>query len=734
LLTIDAALHQELCNVPDAEFLTAVRKAWHEHKTSQIMIRDILMYMNSVYVPVHSVPGVYDMGLLLFRDCVARDVQLKRRLLEQLLLLVARERSGEVVDRSALKSAATMLVELGCGSRDIYVADLERAFLETTARTLRDESAARLATDGAPAYLAYADARLADELARVKQCLDQSTEPRLRAVAEQELLGTHLKSLISMDSGLVSMLKLQKFSDLRVMYNLFGRLVDGHAEMRTVVLEYFKAAGTAIVDDDGNKAGGGGGGGGGGAAAAAAAGGDAEQTTFIDGLLVLRDEADQCLARAFNGDKAFHQAVNQAFEHFINASPKSPEYLSLYVDNKLRRGLKGATEAEVEQSLERAMALFRYIHEKDVFEKYYKQHLARRLLITRSVSDDAERAMISKLKREVGFQFTSKLEGMFTDIRVSSEMGDRFTEYVRVLNESRAAHADAPLVATSGRVLVLEDVAAEADPLACDIAVYVLTTGFWPIQSVALCTLPPDVAAAAALFKRFYLDNHSGRRLSYQTSMGTADLKASFAVKKHELTVQTYHMSLLWQFNDKKVLTARELMQLTGITQRDCWRALAALCAPKHRILLRKRVGGGGGGGGGDDDADGDDKKATAAAAAAPAATDDDEFMLNSKFKSKLYKIRVGSAAGAKEEPAELSKTREKVEEDRKHQIEAALVRIMKSRKTLSHNELIAECTRLLQARFLANPLVIKKRIESLIEREYLARATDDRKMLTYLA
>jgi len=192
-------------------------------------------------------------------------------------------------------------------------------------------------------------------------------------------------------------------------------------------------------------------------------------------------------------------------------------------------------------------------------------------------------------------------------------------------------------------------------------------------------------------------------------------------------------MSLLWQFNDKKVLTARELMQLTGITQRDCWRALAALCAPKHRILLRKRVGAGAGKADGDDDADGDDKKAAAAAAPA-AATDDDEFMLNSKFKSKLYKIRVGSAAGAKEEPAELSKTREKVEEDRKHQIEAALVRIMKSRKTLSHNELIAECTRLLQARFLANPLVIKKRIESLIERKYLARATDDRKMLTYLA
>ena len=160
---------QTLCAVPDAELLAAVRKAWQDHKTSQLMIRDILMYLNSVYVPPNNVLGVYEMGLVLFREHVAREPQLKRRLLEQLLALVARERAGEVVDRSVLKSATGMLVELGCGHRDVYVADFERAYLETTARTLHEEAAARLATDGAPAYLAFADRRLNEELARVKQ-------------------------------------------------------------------------------------------------------------------------------------------------------------------------------------------------------------------------------------------------------------------------------------------------------------------------------------------------------------------------------------------------------------------------------------------------------------------------------------------------------------------------------------------------------------------------------------
>lgn len=56
------------------------------------------------------------------------------------------------------------------------------------------------------------------------------------------------------------------------------------------------------------------------------------------------------------------------------------------------------TEAEVEIVLDKSMVLFRYLQEKDVFERYYKQHLAKRLLLNKSLSDDAEKNMISKLK------------------------------------------------------------------------------------------------------------------------------------------------------------------------------------------------------------------------------------------------------------------------------------------------------------------------------------------------
>jgi len=74
------------------------------------------------------------------------------------------------------------------------------------------------------------------------------------------------------------------------------------------------------------------------------------------------------------------------------------------------------------------------------------------------------------------------------------------------------------------------------------------------------------------------------------------------------------------------------------------------------------------------------------------------------------------------------------VEEDRRHLLEAAIVRIMKARKLLNHNDLIAEVSRQLSARFVPDPQSVKKRIESLIEREYLERDEKDRKLYQYLA
>merc|ERR1712038_531847 len=204
----------------------------------------------------------------------------------------------------------------------------------------------------------------------------------------------------------------------------------------------------------------------------------------------------------------FKQTISSDFEHFLNLNQRSPEYLSLFIDDKLKKGVKGLSDAEVEQVLDKSMILFRFLQEKDAFEEYYKRHLARRLLNQKSASDDSEKMMISKLKSECGCQFTSKLEGMFKDMTLSNTVQDEFKTHLNNTNKN------------------LKGV---------DLTVRVLTTGYWPGQnappSITLPRIPQD---AFDVFKNFYLAKHSGRVLTLQPSVGTADLNALFFGKKKD--------------------------------------------------------------------------------------------------------------------------------------------------------------------------------------------------------
>jgi len=239
-----------------------------------------------------------------------------------------------------------------------------------------------------------------------------------------------------------------------------------------------------------------------------------------------------------------------------------------------------------------------------------------------------------------------------------------------------------------------------------DLNVQILTTGFWPTSVVTNCTLPSDVLSCCDVFKRYYLANHSSRRITWQTNMGTAELRGTFGAKKHELSVSTYQMCVLLHFNNTHELSFKDLLEITYIPALDLKRNLSSLSVGKYKILNKS----------------GEDQQ----------VTENDSFSFNPKFRSKLYRVKI--MAVAKESEPERLETRLKVDEDRKHQIEAAIVRIMKSRRTLEHSLLIAEVTKLLSTRFLPNPQIVKKRIESLIERDYLERSKQDRKVYQYMA
>ena len=65
----------------------------------------------------------------------------------------------------------------------------------------------------------------------------------------------------------------------------------------------------------------------------------------------------------------------------------------------MRTGNKEASEEELEKILDKLLILFRFIHGKDVFEAFYKKDLAKRLLVGKSASVDAEKSMLLKLRQ-----------------------------------------------------------------------------------------------------------------------------------------------------------------------------------------------------------------------------------------------------------------------------------------------------------------------------------------------
>lgn len=110
------------------------------------------------------------------------------------------------------------------------------------------------------------------------------------------------------------------------------------------------------------------------------------------------------LVKVFNNDLCFSDALDKAFTVIINYKlvrnqpSKSPEYLSKYCDNLLKKSSKGMSEAEIDHKLLLSITIFKYVDDKDVFQRFYQRHLAKRLIHQQSQSMDGEEGMINKLK------------------------------------------------------------------------------------------------------------------------------------------------------------------------------------------------------------------------------------------------------------------------------------------------------------------------------------------------
>lgn len=696
---------QSCVDCADDRLLEELKKQWDDHKTTMVMIRDILMYMDRNFVSQYKKVPVYEMGLMIFRENVSGHTRVRTRLLTLMLENIAAERRGEQVDRILLKHTVNMLVELGVQGKNVYRESFEDQFLDHTRKFYQDESVQYISQNTCSDYLKKAEKRIREEKTRVENYLHETTMEKIQELCDEEWILAHYKTLIHMEnSGCSWMFEHDKVQDLERMFCLFTRVPQTLKEVQRVMMDCICESGRDILSDPEKVK---------------------DPVSFISAILHLKHKYDQFVRESFKESRDFQMSLKQAFESFLNKDTRTAQYLSLFVDDMFRKGLKGmSSDVEIDASLEQVVTVFRFLQDKDVFENFYKQHLARRLLTGRSVSDEAERSMISKLKSECGHQYTSKLEGMFQDMKLSEEL---MKQYKNSFSPG-AAGASSQRARGSATPATGPGFAAGAGS-GIELKVSVLTSGFWPGPPGAPCELPMEIQDCCSRFETFYLAKHTGRRLSWQPNHGFADIKAMMPKSRHELNVTTYQMCILVLFNSHQTLSYQDIQHQTNIPLDELKRHLMSLYVnPKAKILVKC----------------GEKERST------KEPQDGDMFQVNAAFECKLFRIRVPlvqmksvpgqdgvgltrveAADGAPIAGSEVPAT---VEEDRKHLVEAVIVRIMKSRKMLEHNQLVMEVTRHLTSRFQPSPTLIKQRIEKLIEREYLERSQHDRRMYKYLA
>ena len=499
--------------------------------------------------------------------------------------------------------------------------------------------------------------------------LDSTTKKQLLDAAHKILIEEYAEKLLDGNS-LFKLLAENETESMKALFDLLG-LSGLQKRLKAPWCNYIEKTGAAIVSDTGR--------------------GD----EMVLRLLELRRRLDLMVRDAFGNEDDFLWGLRESFGRFMNddktaaswgsGTSKVGEMIAKYIDLLLRGGLKSLPaellsdskdrqaaeqsgqvsasdeDAELDRQLDQALELFRFVRGKAAFEAFYKKDLARRLLMGRSASQDAERNMLAKLRGECGSNFTHNLEQMFKDQSLGREEMETYGEWCEASGTGK----------WSGGLQVM-----------------ILSAAAWPSHPDARINLPPDVAQQMDRFDTYYKNKYTGRLLHWKHALSHCVIKATFPKGTKELVVSAFQAVVLFLFNNKKpesVLSYDEISAATGLKGAELTRTLQSLALGKTRVLTKLPKG--------------KDMKGS------------DTFTVNLSFSDPKYRVKINQIQ-LKETREENNATHERIAQDRRFETQAAIVRIMKSRKSMGHAELVAEVINLTKSRGSVDAQAIKKEIE----------------------
>ena len=607
-------LHQRSKGHVDEALLTYYIREWDRYTTAAKYTNHLFRYLNRHWVRREIDEGkkdvydVYTLHLVQWREILFEKVN--KNVMAAVLKLVEKQRNGETIEQSQVKSVVDSFVSLGLdetdstkSTLDVYRYHFEKPFIEATTQYYENESHQFVAENSVIEYMKKAETRLDEEKARVGLYLHQDImNPLMKAclgvlvTGQSSLLRDEFQVLLDTD----------RQDDLARMYRLLARIIDGLEPLRTRFEAHVRKSGLAAVEK------------------IAAEGENMEPKTYVDALLEVHTQYQKLVDDAFGGESEFVRSLDNACKEFVNrnkvcktGSTRSPELLAKYTDALLKKSAKSAEEADLEGSLVQIMTVFKYIEDKDVFQKFYSRMLAKRLVHSNSASEDAEISMIGKLKEACGFEYTNKLQRMFQDIQTSADLNSAFKDLnERALNEDeRRSRVDA--------------------------SYHILGTGFWPLTPPSTNFIPPpEIVTTYNKFQSFYFDKHNGRKLTWLWHLCKGEMKANYiknAKVPYTFSVSTYQMAILLLFNDSDIVTYEDAQKATALSADMLDPSLAVFV--KAKVLLPSPENG----------------------KTEPGTS----YALNYNFKHKKIKVNLNITVKS-ETKQEVEDTHKTIEEDRK--------------------------------------------------------------------
>ncbi|XP_020102127.1 cullin-1-like isoform X2 [Ananas comosus] len=655
----------------DEFLLKELVKQWSNYKLMVQWLSHFFHYVERYRSQKQSASSLTTIGIICFRNLAHREVKCEVK--DIVISLINQERDGEQIDRALVKNILDIFVEIGLSDMDCYKDDFEDFFLTRTCGYYSRKGSDWFWEKSFSDYMRTAEECLKREMDRAARYLRPSSKVKVYKEVEEQLLTVYASQLLERENGgCRELFRHDMVDDLSRMYRLFNRMTYPLGLILHIFKQHIIAEGTAVVMQAEN----------------AAKNKQADkkdvvgfsEQIFVGKVIELHDKYLVYVNNCFQSHSLFHKALRDAFEAFCNkniAGSSSAELLANFCDNVLKKGgSEKLSDEAIEEILEKVVKLLAFFHDTDLFAEFYRKKLAKRLLFDRSANDDHERSILTKLKQQCGGQFTSKMEGMLSDLTLAREKQASFEEYLQSNPNVK---------------------------LGLDFTVITLTTGFWPSYKSFDLNLPAEMLKCVGVFKEFYTTKTKCRKLSWIFSLGTCNIVGMFESKTVELIVTTYQAALLLLFNSSDRLSYSDIVAQLNLSEEDVVRLLHSLSCAKYKILVKEP-----------------DTKTISPT---------DVFGFNLKFTDKMRRIKIPLPP-----VEEKKKVVEDVHRDRRFYIDAAIVRIMKSRKALSHQQLVTECVEQLSRMFKPDLTAIKKRIEDLIVREYLERDTENPNVYRYLA